>query len=83
MARDQMDVNLFGTLAVSQAFSPILGANGGGALVNLVSVAGIVNFPPLATYSATKAAVHSLTQGYSLLAEGTGNPRCGRVSRSC
>ena len=64
MARDQMDVNLFGTLAVSQAFSPILGANGGGALVNLVSVAGIVNFPPLATYSATKAAVHSLTQGF-------------------
>jgi len=68
-----MEVNYFGTLDATQAFIPILGSNGGGALVNLVSVAGIVNFPLFATYSASKAAPHSLTQGVrlGLVAQGT------------
>ena len=66
IARRELDVNLLGTLAVSQAFAPILAANGGGGLVNIVSVAALVNFPIFATYSTTKAALHSLTQALRL-----------------
>jgi short-subunit dehydrogenase len=66
-------VNYFGALAVSQAFAPILAANGGGCLVNISSVAGLVSFPAIPTYSASKAAVHSLTQSlrFGLQAQGT------------
>lgn len=62
IGRREMEVNFFGTLAVTQAFAPILAANGGGGIANLASVAALVNFPLFATYSASKAAVHSLTQ---------------------
>jgi len=72
-ARDEMETNYFGTLNMIRAFSPFLGANGGGAIVNLASVASHVNFPVLGSYSASKAAVHSLTQGIraELAAQGT------------
>jgi short-subunit dehydrogenase len=43
-------------------FAPVLAKNGGGAIANLNSVASFVSFPILATYSASKAATHSLTQ---------------------
>ena len=71
--RFEMETNYFGTLNVSQAFAPILKANGGGAIINLGSIASHVNFPVLGTYSASKAAVHSLTQGLraELAAQGT------------
>jgi NAD(P)-dependent dehydrogenase (short-subunit alcohol dehydrogenase family) len=60
--RQEMEVNFFGTLAVTQAFAPVLAKNGGGAIANLASVASLVSFAMLASYSASKAAVHSLTQ---------------------
>ncbi len=62
-ARREMDVNYFGTLEMSRVFAPILKSNGGGAVINLASIASHVNFPILGPYSASKAAVHSLTQG--------------------
>jgi short-subunit dehydrogenase len=40
----------------------VLAKNGGGAIANLNSVASFVSFPILASYSASKAATHSLTQ---------------------
>ena len=61
-ARAEMDVNYFGTLYVTQAMSPVLGNNGGGTIVNLGSVASLTSFPILASYSASKAALRSLTQ---------------------
>lgn len=72
-ARDEMEINYFGTLNVTRAFAPILKNNGGGAIVNLASIASYVNFPVLGSYSASKAAVHSLTQGIraELKAQGT------------
>lgn len=60
--RREMDVNVFGALAVTQAFAPTLARNGGGTIVNLNSVASFVGFPMLASYSFSKAASHSLTQ---------------------
>lgn len=62
-AREEMEVNYFGTLRVSRAFAPVLKKNGGGAIVNILSVASLGNFPMLGSYSASKAALHSLTQG--------------------
>src|SRR4029078_2992467 len=60
--RQEMEVNFLGTFAVTQAFAPVLATNGGGAIVNLNSVASFSSFPILAAYSASKAATHSLTQ---------------------
>ncbi len=54
--------NVLGWLHVAQAFTPVLKANGGGALVQLNSVASIKSFADFATYSASKAASYSLTQ---------------------
>ena len=70
--RQEMDVNYFGTFAVIQAFAPVLERNGGGAIANLASVASLVNFPMLLSYSASKAAVHSLTQGTRMILGGKG-----------
>ncbi len=72
-ARDEMETNYFGTLNMIRSFAPVLAANGGGAIVNLASIASHVNFPVLGSYSAAKAAVHSLTQGVraELAAQGT------------
>lgn len=65
--RQDMEVNYFGTLALSRAFAPVLEGNGGGALVNLLSVVSFVSMPGIGGYNASKAAAWSLTQ--SLRAE--------------
>ncbi len=72
-AQADMDVNYFGTLSMIRAFAPGLKASGGGAIVNVASIASFVNFPVLGSYSASKAANHSLTQGVraELKAQGT------------
>jgi len=71
VGRQEFDVNFFGSFAVSQAFAPALARNRG-AIVNVVSVAGLVNFPMLLSYSASKAALHSLTQGLRAALRGQG-----------
>ena len=71
VGRQEFDVNFFGSFAMSQAFTPALARNGG-AIVNVVSVAGLVNFPMLLSYSASKAALHSLTQGLRAALKGQG-----------
>lgn len=70
--RQEMEVNFFGTFAVTQAFTLVLARNGGGAVVNIGSVASLVNFPILAAYSASKAATHSLTQATRAMLKGQG-----------
>jgi len=61
VARRIFETNFFGVLNVSKAFAPVLKANGGGALVNVLSVASWVNGGELAAYSASKSAAWSLT----------------------
>lgn len=61
-ARREMEVNYFGPLLMLQSFSPILEGNGGGAIVNILSIASLSCIPFMPTYSASKAAAHSLTQ---------------------
>ncbi|WP_417749349.1 SDR family oxidoreductase [Rosistilla oblonga] len=59
----EMDANVYGLIRVAQAFAPVLKANGGGAFVQLNSVASVKTFADFATYCASKAASYSITQG--------------------
>lgn len=54
--------NFYGTLAMCRSFAPVIAGNGGGTIVNLLSVVAFANLPMLAGYSASKAAAWSLTQ---------------------
>ena len=60
--RTEMAVNYDGTFDVIRAFVPVLERNGGGAIVNVLSLLSLASTPPMAGYSASKAAAHSLTQ---------------------
>ena len=60
-ARAEMETNYFGSMRMARAFAPVLHDNGGGALVNVLSVLSFISMPQGATYSASKAAAWSLT----------------------
>ena len=62
-ARAEMEVNYFGTLSMCGAFAPVVAANGGGAIVNMLSVTSFYTNPLDASYGASKAAAWSLTNG--------------------
>src|SRR5215813_4186152 len=65
-AREEMATNYFGTLCMCRAFAPVLAANGGGAIVNMLSVTSFYTNPFNASYGASKAAAWSLTNGVRL-----------------
>jgi NAD(P)-dependent dehydrogenase (short-subunit alcohol dehydrogenase family) len=65
-ARAEMETNYFGTLSMCRAFAPVLGANGGGAIVNMLSLSSFRTSPFDASYGAAKAAEWSLTNGVRL-----------------
>jgi NAD(P)-dependent dehydrogenase (short-subunit alcohol dehydrogenase family) len=60
-ARRIFETNFYGVLRVSKAFAPVLKGNGGGGLLNVLSIASWVNGGELAAYSASKSAAWSLT----------------------
>jgi NAD(P)-dependent dehydrogenase (short-subunit alcohol dehydrogenase family) len=57
----QFETNFFGMLRISKAFAPVLATNGGGALLNVLSIVSWVNGGALAAYAASKSAAWSLT----------------------
>jgi NAD(P)-dependent dehydrogenase (short-subunit alcohol dehydrogenase family)/uncharacterized OB-fold protein len=67
-ARAEMDVNYFGFLRLAQEFGPAMRSRGADGLasavawVNLLSIYALANFPAHGTFSASKAAAHSLAQ---------------------
>ncbi len=61
--RRHLEVNVFGTLRVTQAFAPVLARNGGGAVLNVASIASWLSSPLLASYAVSKSAVWSLSNG--------------------
>jgi NAD(P)-dependent dehydrogenase (short-subunit alcohol dehydrogenase family) len=61
VARRMFETNFFGMLRMSRAFAPVLGANGGGALLNVLSIVSWMNGGALAAYAASKSAARSLT----------------------
>jgi len=58
-AREEMEVNYFGPVLMCRAFAPILAANGGGAIANVLSVGGIVAAPNMGGYSPSKFAMRA------------------------
>lgn len=61
--RRHLETNLLGVLRVSRAFAPVLARNGGGALLNVASIASWITNPLLANYAVSKAALWSLSNG--------------------
>ena len=72
-ARTEMETNYFATLAMARAFAPVLGAAGGGSLVNMLSVVSWYAPPFNASYCASKSAQWALTNALrvELHAQGT------------
>ena len=62
----QLKVNFFGTYSMSQTFLPLL-ARTNGAMVNNLSLLSLAPLPPVASYSISKAAAHSLTQSLRVI----------------
>lgn len=72
-ARAELETNYLSLVASTQAFAPTLAANGGGALINVLSAVSWVALPHLATYSASKSAAWAYTNAarIELKAQGT------------
>jgi short-subunit dehydrogenase len=64
--RAQLDVNVYGTLAVTRAFAPAMRRRRSGAIVNVTSVAGLVSFPFMGVYCASKFALEAITDALRL-----------------
>jgi NAD(P)-dependent dehydrogenase (short-subunit alcohol dehydrogenase family) len=67
-----MNVNYYGTLRVVRAFTPVFTARKSGTIANVVSVVGLTSAPALGGYSASKAALQSLTQTLRATLKGSG-----------
>jgi NAD(P)-dependent dehydrogenase (short-subunit alcohol dehydrogenase family) len=70
--RAEIDTHLYGTLHTVRAFAPILAANGGGAILNVLSALSWVSYDGANAYSVAKAAEWSLTNGIRLELAGQG-----------
>lgn len=57
---------------MARAFAPVIEANGGGAIVNILSLISLHNVPPFAAYSAAKHASWAMTQSFQHDLSGTG-----------
>ncbi len=67
--RRQFEVNVFGVLAVTQAFLPLLGAKLGGKrapgrIINISSVSGRVVYPFIGPYAASKHALEAISHAF-------------------
>jgi NAD(P)-dependent dehydrogenase (short-subunit alcohol dehydrogenase family) len=71
--RRHFETNFFGPMQMAQAFAPVLSANGGGGILNVLSVASWLNRPLLGVYGASKSAAWALTNGlrHELRGQGT------------
>lgn len=84
-----IDVNIKGTLYTAQAALPTMLEQSSGHLINIASISGFEVTKSSTIYSATKAAVHTITQGLEkeLAKTGVKNnkhfSRNGRYSHNC
>ncbi len=62
-AERHFDTNVFGPMRLTQAFAPVLAANGGGAILNVLSIASWINGPLLGVYGMSKSAAWAMTNG--------------------
>ena len=64
--RNTLDVNLTGTFLCARSAVPLLRAAGGGAIINISSVAGRLGFSLRSPYSASKFGLAGLTQTWAM-----------------
>lgn len=71
--REEIETNYLGPVAMIRAFAPVLKANGGGAVVNVLSAGGIVAVPSMGGYSPSKFAMRAASDCLraELAAQGT------------
>jgi NAD(P)-dependent dehydrogenase (short-subunit alcohol dehydrogenase family) len=62
-ARAEMEVNFWGQLAMIRAFAPILKSNGGGGIVQILSIGAMTCFPAVGSYCASKFAANAMCKG--------------------
>jgi NAD(P)-dependent dehydrogenase (short-subunit alcohol dehydrogenase family) len=60
--QQDLDTNYLGTLTMIRRFAPIIESNGGGSIVNILSLIALASMPAIGGYSASKAAAYSMTQ---------------------
>lgn len=65
-------VNLFGKRNMARAYSPIIEKNGGGAIVNILTLLSFASMPSLSAYNASKAAAWSMSLSLRATLAGTG-----------
>ncbi|WP_327420401.1 SDR family NAD(P)-dependent oxidoreductase [Streptomyces sp. NBC_01527] len=71
-AENMVATNLLGTIRMIDAFTPHLIGRGAGTVITVSSGIAFLPFPLMATYGATKAAVHSYTESLRAHLAGTG-----------
>jgi short-subunit dehydrogenase len=64
--------NFYGSLLMARTFTPVIEKNGGGAIVNVLSLLALASMPSVAAYSAAKAAAWSMTQSLRAALSGKG-----------
>ena len=57
----EVETNFYGPLCVTRAFAPILASNGGGTILNVLSIISWLHLPAAGAYSASKAAAWAIT----------------------
>ena len=62
-AREEIETNYLGTLRMCRAFAPVLAANGGGMIVNVISMLARVSIPAIGSVCGSKAALLLMTAG--------------------
>ena len=72
MSREVFETNYYGMIRTTQAFAPTLVRNGGGAIINVLSVVSWKPSSILAPYAASKAAAWSFTNSLRLQARKQG-----------
>ena len=65
-------VNFHGKLNMARAFAPAIEKNGGGAIVNILTLVALASMPGLSVYNASKAAAWSMTQSLRASLAGKG-----------
>lgn len=66
LIRLELDTHFWGSLAMTRAFAPVLGANGGGAIINVMSALSFRTFPGAGSYAVAKSAEWMLTNSTRL-----------------
>lgn len=65
-AKAEFETNVWGPFNLSKSFAPVLAANGGGAVVNVLSAVSWMSIKEVATYAMSKSAAWSLTNALRL-----------------